>query len=75
MLTVSISTEYIRMDQLLKLANLVAGGGEAKALIQGGEVSLNGEVERRRGKKVRVGDKVALFEQLVEVTAQPPGAC
>ena len=69
MITVEITTEHIRLDQILKLANLVAGGGEAKALIQSGEVKVNGEVDTRRGKKIRVGDKVELFDQVVEVTA------
>jgi ribosome-associated protein len=50
--------EYIRLDQLMKLADMVGGGGEAKLLIQGGEVMVNGEVDTRRGKKLRTGDVV-----------------
>lgn len=56
--TIRISTEFIRMDALLKLSGLVMTGGEAKAVIQGGEVQFNGEVCTMRGKKVRVGDIV-----------------
>lgn len=57
-ITVGIRTEFIRMDALLKLAGLVMTGGEAKAVIQGGEVQFNGETCLMRGKKVRVGDSV-----------------
>ena len=56
--TVTIRTEFIRMDALLKLAGLVMTGGEAKAVIQGGEVLFNDEVCLMRGKKVRAGDRV-----------------
>ena len=52
------SEETIKLDQFLKLANLVGTGGEAKMLIQGGEVFVNGEVETRRGRKLRDGDTV-----------------
>lgn len=67
MIAIEIATDHIRLDQLLKLADLVAGGGEAKALIQAGEVRHNGEVELRRGRKIRPGDRVELFDQTVEV--------
>ncbi len=56
---VSIQTEFIKLDALLKLANLVGSGGEAKVLIQEGEVSVNGEVCTMRGKKLRPGDLVS----------------
>lgn len=48
----------IRLDQFLKLAGAVGSGGQAKVLIQGGEVQLNGEVETRRGRKLKPGDVV-----------------
>ncbi len=48
----------IDLDQFLKLTGLVATGGEAKLMIQGGEVMVNGEVETRRRKKLRAGDEV-----------------
>jgi ribosome-associated protein len=60
MTDVAIRTETIRRDQFLKLANAVQGGGEAKLRVQGGEVSVNGEVETRRGRKLRVGDAVRI---------------
>ncbi|MFA5507432.1 MAG: RNA-binding S4 domain-containing protein [Vulcanimicrobiota bacterium] len=52
----------IRLDQFLKLAGLVGTGGEAKALIQDGAVTVNGEVETRRGRKLQAGDVVCLAE-------------
>lgn len=55
---VSIHTEFIRLDALLKLAGLVMTGGEAKIAVQSGEVSVNGEPCLMRGKKVRAGDTV-----------------
>ena len=54
---VAISTEFIKLQDALKYANLVYSGGEAKALIQEGEVKVNGEVCTMRGKKLRAGDK------------------
>jgi ribosome-associated protein len=48
----------IRLDQFLKLMQVVPTGGQAKLKIQAGEVSVNGAVERRRGRKLRPGDVV-----------------
>lgn len=50
--------ETIRLDQFLKLAHVVQSGGEAKVLIQSGKISVNGELETRRGRKLRNGDRV-----------------
>ena len=50
----------IRLGQFLKLANLVESGAEAKPAIQEGHVTVNGEVETRRGRQLTVGDEVAL---------------
>jgi len=55
---VSINTEYIKLDQVLKLANYVESGGHAKILIKEGSVRLNGIVEYQRGKKIKPGDIV-----------------
>ena len=60
MTTVMITTEFIKLDQLLKFANLVGTGGEAKMAIQDGLVTVNGEVCTMRGKKIRPGDRVEL---------------
>ena len=50
------------LGQALKASNLVGSGGEAKVLIQGGEVRVNGEVETRRGRKLQKGDVVEVGE-------------
>ncbi len=59
-ITVPITTEFIKLDALLKLANVVSSGGEAKLVIQEGQVSVNGELCTQRGKKLRPGDVVSL---------------
>ena len=50
-----ISTEFIKLQDALKFANLVGSGGEAKVLIQEGQVSVNGQVCTMRGKKLHPG--------------------
>ena len=55
---VPIRDESIRLGQFLKLANLVDSGSDAKALLMNGKVLVNGEVETRRGRQLRVGDVV-----------------
>jgi ribosome-associated protein len=55
------------LGQALKVASLVGSGGEAKVLIQAGEVLVNGEVETRRGRKLEEGDVVEVGEERVEV--------
>ena len=55
---VVIGTEFIKLEAALKYANAVVTGGEAKALIQEGQVKVNGEVCTMRGKKLYPGDQV-----------------
>ena len=55
---IEISGDAIRLGQLLKFANLVTDGGEAKALIVGGMVRVDGELEIRRGRQVGLGSLV-----------------
>lgn len=57
-MNIAITTEYIRLDQLLKLAGLVMTGGHAKEMIQSGDVLYQGEPCLMRGKKLRPGDMV-----------------
>ncbi len=57
----------ITLGQALKAANVVGTGGEAKVLIQAGEVKVNGEVETRRGLKLREGDVVEVGNERMEV--------
>ena len=69
-----IRTEYIQLDQALKLAGLVGSGGEAKAAIQGGSVLVNGATETRRGRKLRPQDVIE-FDGIVMRIAWKTGDC
>ena len=64
---VSIRTEFIKLDSLLKYAGLTDTGGFAKELIQGGQVKVNGEICTMRGKKIRSGDVVEAGEHRLTV--------
>lgn len=57
----------IRLDQFLKMAGVVESGGQAKVLIQSGEVTVNGEVDTRRKLKLRPGDVVEIDGHEMEV--------
>ena len=63
MKTITIHTEFIKLQDLLKLPNAVGSGGEAKERIQAGEAAVNGEVCAMRGKKLRPGDVVSFDGQ------------
>ena len=67
---ISINTDFIKLDALLKFAALVGTGGEAKAVIQEGLVTVNGEVCTMRGKKIYPGDQVGLERFTIEVTKE-----
>ena len=56
--TLPADLPVIRLDQFLKLAGVVGSGGQAKVLIQGGAVQVNGVLETRRGRKLKPGDAV-----------------
>ena len=58
----------IRLGQLLKAAGLVESGGEAKAVLASGEVTVNGEPETRRGRRLQPGDVVRLGDASVRLT-------
>jgi len=64
---VPIREQTIRLGQLLKLAGLADSGSEARALVQDGAVTVNGEVDTRRGRQLRPGDVVAVGEESVRV--------
>ena len=68
---IAIQTETIRLSQFLKLANVAQDGVEAKFLILDGAVTVNGETETRRGRKLRTGDRVEIQGQTFAVTAEP----
>ena len=69
---VVISTEFIKLQDAMKYANIVYSGGEAKALIQEGEVTVNGEVCTMRGKKLRPGDKFGFGDETYLITIHAP---
>lgn len=65
---IAIKTEFIKLDSLLKFANILPTGGEAKMAIQQGAVKVNGEVCTQRGRKLRPGDRVEIEDFALEVT-------
>ena len=66
-MNVTIKTEYIKLDALLKFAGLADTGGEAKEAVQSGLVKVNGEVCTMRGKKLRPGDVAEYGGTSIEV--------
>lgn len=68
-LKIKIDTEFIKLQDLLKLAGACDTGGMAKVLIQNGEVSVNGEVCTMRGKKMRDGDIAVIDGRKIIVEA------
>lgn len=64
---IKIKTPYIELDSLLKYANLVNSGGEAKIYIKDGHVKLNGEVCTMRKKKIYPGDKVSFNSNEINI--------
>lgn len=64
--------QHITLDAVLKATGLVASGGNAKALIAAGSVSVNGQPETRRGRKLRPGDVVLLGDR--RITIVPPAS-
>ncbi len=71
-MNISISTEYIKLDQLLKFAGISLSGSDAKELILSGAVSVNGTLCEMRGKKIHSGDEVviALGDELISLTVE-----
>lgn len=67
MRNITITTEFIKLQDLLKFANLVETGGEAKERIQAGEVLVNGEPCLQRGRKLRPGDQVCFAGETLGV--------
>ena len=69
---VAISTEYIKLQDAMKYANIVYSGGEAKQLILEEQVKVNGEVCTMRGKKLRPGDRFAFLGQTYLICIHEP---
>ncbi len=61
------NTEFIELIKLLKVINICSSGGEAKHMVDMGEVKLNGQVESRKRAKLRAGDKIEIFDKIVEI--------
>lgn len=61
---IRIDTEYIKLDQFLKLASIVSSGGEAKKFLFGNDILVNGEKETRRGRKLRHLDKIRIDNEI-----------
>lgn len=66
-----MATDYIKLDQFLKVTQVAGSGGEAKAIIRSGEVSVNGEMEIRRGRKLYNQDVVTVDEVSFVVEIEP----
>ncbi len=70
--SVPITTEYIKLEALLKLANVAGSGGMAKNMILNGDVRVNGETCLMRGKKLRPGDQAEFMGNTFVVTGNAP---
>ena len=66
--TIYLREDFIKLGQALKAANLVGSGVEAKVVIQDGEVTVNGEVEMRRGRKLYDGDIVTFAGETIKIS-------
>lgn len=64
---VAITTEYIKLQDAMKLANAAETGGEAKLMIQEGQILVNGEICQMRGKKLRPGDRFEFDGRTFEI--------
>ncbi len=69
-LKVSITTEFIKLDSLLKFAGIVETGGIGKEIISEERIKFNGEICTMRGKKVRKGDRVQIDEIATEIVVE-----
>ncbi|MBS5788701.1 S4 domain-containing protein YaaA [Clostridioides mangenotii] len=67
MIDIPIDSEFIKLDQFLKLAEITSTGGHSKILIQEGLVKVNGEIELRRGRKLKPGDVVEVEDEKLRV--------
>ncbi len=64
---IEIYTEYITLAQFLKLADLITNGGEAKFFLAENDVKINGELDNRRGRKLRDGDQVEVLGKTYQI--------
>ncbi|MBQ1508779.1 MAG: S4 domain-containing protein YaaA [Erysipelotrichaceae bacterium] len=64
---IEITTDYLKLEQLLKIADIVSSGGEAKLFLQENEILVNGEEEHRRGRKLYPGDLITIAGKVYEI--------
>ena len=69
--TITITTEFIRLQDAMKLASLTPSGGAAKCLIQDGQVQVNGSTCLQRGKKLRPGDTIVFRGRQYQIAYAP----
>lgn len=67
--TFVLTEEYIELIKILKFMDVSATGGEAKMMVEDGIVSVNGEVEFRKRKKIRVGDTIEVLDKIINIVA------
>ncbi|GKQ43407.1 hypothetical protein RD055328_13300 [Companilactobacillus sp. RD055328] len=66
----ALNKEFITLGQLLKEVGAISTGGQAKYFLQENEVFFNGELENRRGKKIRVNDEVKVLDKTIKIVSQ-----
>lgn len=71
---ININTEFIRLDSLLKLSGATATGGQAKIAVLNGEVYVNGQVCRQRGKKLKNGDIIEYKNKIYKINGEDFGS-
>lgn len=64
---VKIDTEFIKLDQFLKMVNIAPSGGQAKIMIMSEDVKVNGDVELQRGKKLRSNDIIEVHNKKFQI--------
>lgn len=64
---IKINTEFIKLEQFLKMANLVSSGGEAKSFLLNKDIKVNGESEKRRGRKLYKNDQIDVENTLYKI--------
>ncbi len=64
---IKIITEYIKLDQFLKWTGMVSCGSDAKIAIDSGKIKVNGEIETRRGRKLRINDVIEIEKRIFRI--------
>lgn len=64
---IKIDTEFIKLDQFLKMVNIAGSGGQAKIMILSEDVKVNGQIETQRGKKLRSGDIIEVDNRKFQI--------